>query len=260
MNTTLFINEIKIKAVPTIMLVLFLFLLMSSCSRKFYAPNQVVVPNLTDQHDMAISAGLLSGNGINGFGIDVGYSPLKNLGIIADYSYFLSSDLDDRSYGHIWNFGVGTYIPTEKINWEIYAGYGEGFNHQLLGTGIGEWVDFNMRRFFAQASFTVPTKYFHFFAGLRVAGLDFYDALIISSEPQANLSDIEFIRLNTPFYLFEPTWGFRVGTPGLYFTLQRTSSFSQLNTRNFSSPMSSIGVQVTPELWRTKNTKQRVQF
>lgn len=249
-----------LKTVSTLVLVLFFIaLLLPSCTRKYYAPNQVVVPNLTHRNDMAVSGGLLSGSGINGFGIDIAYSPIDYIGVISDFSTFVASNQQDRSHGYFWNVGAGTYIPGQKTNWELYFGYGEGFNHQILQTGLGNWVDFSMRRFFAQGTITIPTKYFHFFAGLRFAGVDFYDALIISSEPQADLNDLEFIRLNTPFYLFEPTWGFRVGTPGFYFTLQRTASYSQLNTRNFSTPMSSIGVQITPELW-LKKKENRVEF
>jgi len=229
-------------------------LTLSSCAKKFYAPNQVFVPNLTEQHDVAVRGDLVAGDYIRGASVQAAYSPMRGVGIMGSYSGFSATENNNSSYGHIWDLSAGTYFNAGKWNCEIYGGYGRGFNHQFLG--LGSWGNFDMERYHVQGTMILPTKYAHFFIGMRAAGLNFTTGQIILSDATEGLDGVEFIRTNTPFFLFEPTWGFKFGVPGIYVVMQRTSSFSALFNEGLSSHMASIGVQITPDLFRSKERKR----
>jgi hypothetical protein len=226
-----------------------------SCTSKFYAPNQVVIPNLQQKNDMMVTGNFVTGNDVAGVNLAAAYSPVNYLGISGSYSYFSASMADNPSYGHVWDLSIGTYIPRERINYEFYAGYGRGFNHQFLGAG--SWGDFNVYRIHGQGSLVVNiSPYFRFFSGLRLGSLHFTDSDIILSDQTVNIEDVEFIQRTSPFFLVEPSWGFYLGTPGFYLVMQRTSSYSQLSRRQLSANMSSIGIHINP-VTLFKKDKQR---
>lgn len=227
---------------------------LPSCTKKFYAPNQVFVPNLTERNDFAVRGDIIAGDYIRGVSAQAAYSPLKGIGIMGSYTNFSSSQEDNFSNGFLWDVSAGTYFNVGRWNCELYGGYGRGFNQQFLG--IGSWGNFDLERFHGQASMVLPTKYVHFFVGLRAAGLSFTSGEIIISDNTNDLDKVEFIRQNTPFFLFEPTWGFKFGVPGIYVVMQRTSSFSSLFNNGLSSHMASIGVQISPDLFRSKEKKK----
>ena len=138
--------------VPTIFL-LFIILMLSSCSHNYYAPNEGNVLKLSEAEDLKIS---VSGNknGKIPFGGDIkhsnlqlGYSPIKHLGLFI--SHFELDEIDNRRVGngHYTNLAVGTYYfkkkkkrPNKMIKdnrvipgflFDAYGGYGRGkvFNY-----------------------------------------------------------------------------------------------------------------------------------
>lgn len=234
---------------------IFSAIFFSSCTRKFYVPNQVHVPSLQQRNDFSLSGGLLTGDQVHGVSGYAAYSPLNNFGIIGSYSSFRASERENPSYGYLWDLGAGAYFPTTKANYEFYGGYGRGLNHQSFG--VGTWGDFDIERYFIQGAFTIPTKYFHFFAGVRMCLLRFNSGAIVLSEEFDETANIEFIRANSPFTMVEPTWGVRIGRPGIYMVMQRTSTFSRLSQKELTSNMASIGFHITPDLFTKGRKKKR---
>jgi len=228
--------------------ILTIITVFNSCSQKYYVPNQVFVSNVSQSQDFTVAGGVCVGDQVQGLGLQSAYSPFSNFAIQGTFSLFNATEIENPSHGYLWDVGLGSYFTSGNLNYEFYGGYGQGFNHQFFG--LGTWGDFNLSRYYIQGAFSLPTEYFHFFAGLRVALLYFNSGTIIVSDEFKETGTLEFIRANAPFSMLEPTWGFRVGRPGIYLVMQRTTTFSQLSQRGLTANMASIGVQVTPELFK----------
>jgi hypothetical protein len=228
---------------------------MSSCTRKFYVPNPIFSPDLHDQGDFAAEGFLLGGDEISGAGAHAAISPIKHLAFAGSFSYMQAANREDPSRGYIWDASIGTYFPGKKFNTEIYAGYGKGYNQLTLG--VGSEARLNMNRYQAQSTFTINTKYIQFFFGGRVSLLEFTDGIIVISDDFNDRDKIELIRERSPFFMIEPTWGFRLGNEYIKFVLQRTSNFSKLSRENMTTNVANIGLHINSDIMKPKH-KRRV--
>ena len=236
------------------LLAFILFLVLSSCTRKFYVPNPVFAPDLHDGGDIALEGFLLGGDEINGLGVNAAISPIKHLAFAGSLNFMEASDSEDPSRGYIWDMSVGTYFPGKKYNADIYAGYGRGYNQ--LSLGVGSEARLNMDRFHVQSTFTLNTKYIQFFFGARVSLLEFKNGLIVLSDDVRDMDKIEFIQKNSPFLMLEPTWGFRVGNESIRLVLQRTSNFSKLTNENMTTSVANLGVYINSDFFKPKQRRR----
>lgn len=156
---------------------------LSSCSRYYYKPNAVNTPLFTDgmQGHLAV-AGSIGGDGDDGdrttfADVQGSFSPVKHLGIIANYStwnYSPARSTGTPARAQLLEGGLGGYMPMGKrkvkMVTELYAGYGAG---QLKSD-----VDLDVQRFFIQPAI-----------GMRSPWVDASFALRWAFVNYANLDD-----------------------------------------------------------------------
>jgi len=146
-------------------------LFFSSCSHYYYAPDEANVLKLSEEKDLKIS---VSGNHDNEndethelkhLNLQVGYSPIKHLGIFTNH--FRIWGKDNASFyggnGHLTNLAVGGYYfiktksgldkvlkydygVTSGFLFDVYAGYGRGKIHQYYKQGGN--ADLFLRKYF----------------------------------------------------------------------------------------------------------------
>ncbi len=197
----------------------------SSCNRYYYKPNGVNAPLFTDGGQAHLNvAGSIGGNSgdYKGtryvFDLQGSVSPVKHLGIIANYStYGYTPDNPDAMNGnvdgkaHLLEFGVGGYYAKGKkfkMVTDCYVGYGGG--------QIRSDVDMRMKRFFIQPGIGVRSPAFDAVFNLRFINLryDNFNAKGMSNDYllQQNLVNSSGRRIdNTTYTFFEPSFTVRAG-------------------------------------------------
>ena len=208
----------------------------SSCNRYYYKPNGVNAPLFTDGGQVHLNvAGSIGGNGgdydYEGtryvFDLQGSVSPIKHLGIIANYStYGYTPDNPDVMNGnvdgkaHLLEFGVGGYYAKGnkfKMVADCYVGYGTG--------QIRSDVDMRLKRFFIQPGIGVRSPAFDAAFNLRLisATYDHFNAKGMSNDylMQQNLINSSGRRIDNTNYAFvEPSFTVRTGYKFLKVQLQ----------------------------------------
>ncbi|HRO44525.1 hypothetical protein [Agriterribacter sp.] len=208
----------------------------SSCNRYYYKPNGVNAPLFTDGGQAHLNvAGSIGGNGgdydYEGtryvFDLQGSVSPVKHLGIIANYStYDYTPDNPDAINGnvdgkaHLLEFGVGGYYAKGnkfKMVADCYVGYGTG--------QIRSDVDMRLKRFFIQPGIGVRSPAFDAAFNLRLvsAKYDHFNAKGMSNDYllQQNLINSSGRRIDNTNYAFvEPSFTVRTGYKFLKVQLQ----------------------------------------
>lgn len=152
----------------------------TSCNRYYYKPNGVNAPLFTDGGQAHFNFAGSWGDGDNGttdestsfFDIQAAVSPIKHLGIIANYSTynyntltpdFLSGRVDARAY--LLEGGVGGYyaLGERKFKFvvDFYAGGGAG--------QISSDVGLDVTRFFMQPGIGITSPWFDFSFNPRIS-------------------------------------------------------------------------------------------
>lgn len=156
----------------------------TSCSRYYYKPNAVNTPLFTDggQAHLAFcgSGGGTEDNdgGTAYFDVQGSYSPIKHLGIIANYStYKFNADNPNPNSGnvdaraHLLEAGIGGYMPVgerkAKFVTELYVGGGGG--------KISSDVDMKIRRLFVQPGLGLHSPWVDASFALRISNVKFSD-------------------------------------------------------------------------------------
>ena len=209
----------------------------SSCSRYYYRPNAVNTPLLTDAGQAHLNIAGSIGSTTDDFEDDgtsylfdlqASVSPIKHLGIIANYStYKYTPDNPDAINGnvdgkaHLLEFGVGGYYAKGnkfKMVVDCYAGYGGG--------QIRSDVDMRINRFFIQPGIWVRAPFFDAAFNLRLVSAKYssfdgkgmsYDYLL----SQGLINDNGQRRIDNTRYAFaEPSFTVRTGYKFLKAQLQ----------------------------------------
>ena len=155
----------------------------TSCNRYYYKPNAVNAPLFTDKGQLhcnfAGSTGDGSGAGnTNFFDLQGAYSPIKHLGIIANYStYSYTPGAPDMVSGNVAakaylaEAGIGGYYPVGekkfKLVLDIYGGGGLG--------KLESDVDMKVTRLFMQPGIGVTSDFFDAGFNMRLTNLRFSD-------------------------------------------------------------------------------------
>lgn len=163
-------------------------LLISSCSRYYYKPNGVNVPQLTKagQFHLTGTGSISSESDVNGTStntmsvtdIQASGSPLNHLGIMAGYSsYNYTTTVPDFASGNVnakanlAEIGVGGYyaVGGERIKMvvDLYGGVGFG--------NIQSDIDANVTRMFLQPSIGMRSNWFDVAFAPRLVNLKFSD-------------------------------------------------------------------------------------
>ncbi|HTN47566.1 MAG TPA: hypothetical protein VL098_14540 [Flavipsychrobacter sp.] len=239
----------------------------SSCSRYYYKPNAVNAPLLTDKNQFHIAgAGSISsitdddnseGGNFSFFDVQASYSPVKHLGIIANYStWAFRADNIDFSKGnvdadaHLAEIGLGTYMASgqgrTKFVADIYAGGGAG--------SLKSDVDMRARRLFIQpgVGFRHPAVEVGFnmrFSNIKYFDLDDHGRGTAYLTTQ-NLFDVQRNeRIDDRSYFFlEPALTLRTGYKFIKAQFNWTLATELSNVRwNYSESRFTVGLQFNLE-------------
>jgi len=204
--------------------------LFNGCTYNYYyAPNAQNNLRLTKPNEVKGDFGIFRSAGTNGIIVHSAYSPVKNLGIQANY-YRSSSNLDAGLKMQEGNLAIGTYYlhkfdPRENKTkhlfepgflFDLYAGIGIGQNKN----GISELFNnlttrtrFNYHKYYMQAGIHLQT-----FGAItigytfRLFYLDYKNALASGEILDAFIDDLNLLKANDPFLLRENSIKFSVGS------------------------------------------------
>ncbi len=142
-------------------LLIFSFLIFFGCKPPAYVPNKINAPFINEKYDFTADAGI----GVSGLNIQAAFSPVKHLGIMANFSTeaILSKENNSRynkvDFGEL---GAGYYLKFGKLFlFDLYGGGGMGFSKIVLDTtNRTDVTNVNYYRLFAQPSFAFTTNVF----------------------------------------------------------------------------------------------------
>jgi hypothetical protein len=203
---------------------LLILLATVSCNRYYYKPNGVNTPLFTDGGQAHLNAaGSIGADDNDGnsyvFDLQGSVSPIKHLGIIANYStWSYRPDYPDEGTGHVnldsrlLEGGIGTYYASKgkkvKLVTDLYVGYGVG--------SFKSDIDMKMRRFFVQPGIGIRSPWFDAAFNLRVINMKFTDFNAKGRDDNylmsQNLIDQIGRRIDSKNYTFaEPSLTIRAG-------------------------------------------------
>lgn len=142
-----------------------------------YIPNAVNVPLLSSQGQFQGSVC----SGTSGYDVQASYSPVSNLGLMANGSFYSNTDdsTGDYSKRNFFEGGAGYYTAFGGAGrFETYGGYGQGTStyrnsYELFGTQEVIATGY-YRRFFLQPSIGTATDFFDAALSMRTCYVNFY--------------------------------------------------------------------------------------
>lgn len=277
-------QNFTLKTLPSI---LFLSILLSSCTQRIYFPDKVVTPGLTAQFETKVNLSFRMHNSYSPTNdstsslkfspsIDLAFSPLNHLGVFGSYKtllnkYFRETDIFDpknldntKTFGGTFNdrileFGIGYFNKLgKKAKFEIYAGYGTG---NLKRTGpLFSQFDFTSKyhRFFIQPAAGIDFKHVSLMGGVKITNQkhdNFNSPIVPDLRLQLGLNGSDILKEN--FWLVQPFVTVEVGWEYLKFNAQIGIGTSSNETQIYSNrPIGyfSIGLvgQLNPGFWKKK--------
>ncbi len=219
---------------------LFIAVLLSSCSERLYYPDRANVPAFREAHEIKAVVSVKPQDNAVGPAVspaaDLAYAPINHLGIIASYRTIVNRDgylypvfdkPDNYSYnntpvniyGHRIEGGAGYFTGFGRMGiFEAYGGYGNG-----VVDGTSKFTS-RYNRFFVQPEAGVRSRIFSAMGGIRVTMEKFYG---FESGDPALLSEINserygpYVDLTAQrFFFVEPFVNFEVGYKYVAFNAQ----------------------------------------
>lgn len=216
-----------------------LLFLLSSCQQRLYFPDRANTPGLTHALEGKLSLSLkpqanahdsTKTDDMNfGTGIDLAFSPVNHLGLIASYRHindrYIKEDQDWNPFngssktiggvfnGSRWEVGAGYYDTVgSRGKVELYGGYGNG-TLQRRSQKLPEYdYDTRYHRFFFQPAAGLNiSRFFSFTAGIRFAFMSFYDFRSADPELKYTIGRTRQDVTNRIFPFLEPFANFEGG-------------------------------------------------
>ena len=210
-------------------------LLLSSCTtNRFYTPNTMLVPTLSDAGQATVRAGVSKDSDNSAFEAQAIYSPLPHLGIMASHFNLNFSgshqptsfsfppspvaeffDYDGKS--RFTEAGVGTYYQIGKQKeflLSAFAGYGQGktenqysrpTDSQGIETFDSQW---EYQRWFFQPGLSMQYRRFEVGTGIRFSWLNYFNGSINSRVGFGETERVELLDNTQPIFLTEVAWSF----------------------------------------------------
>lgn len=241
-------------------------ILLSSCSHDYYVPSDAMLLGLSEKGDIKASAnyGSNAGNGLTNrnYSIIAGYSPIKHLGLTANFFHFNNQMTTAFGRGQIGEIALGTYISkvkTKKVlkysknpaptkdhvhdvaikekkrvtTFDIYTGYAYGnvFNRYTEG-GLS---NLTFERYFVQSAIHVNfNSRWKFSTGLKLLSINYQKGLLQGSINDHEMTLIKQIQHINPIPMWEWMGRMEVGWPHLRFHGGFTITSLQKNEALFS--------------------------
>lgn len=214
-----------------------------SASHHFYATDEGNLLALREEKDLKVSAGYtphinsLPGNNLN---VQVGYSPIKHLGVHGSYfrirnSFTGAEDLDKNVYQYNFSGTVGGYyfkpakakevfdddeltsyespIEGKGLLFDGYLGYSRGAVNNFYFGETGK-IELDFQKFYLQGGFHIFLDKVGASFTLRGTQLNYLDSSTATGKLSASqLRKVEIIEDNNPFFFLESALKISVGKP-----------------------------------------------
>lgn len=216
-----------------------------SASHHFYATDEGNLLALREEKDLKVSAGYtphlnsLPGNNLN---IQVGYSPIKYLGVHGSYfrirnSFNEAEEIDKNVYQYNFNGAIGGYYfmpakakevfddegdgltsfesPTEGkgLLFDAYVGFSRGAVNNFYFGETGK-IELDFQKIYVQGGFHIFLDKVGATFTLRGSQLSYLDSSKATGKLTATeLRKIEIIEENNPFFFLESALKISIGKP-----------------------------------------------
>lgn len=231
-------------------LLLLLVVMLSSCTRYYYAPNAQNVPLFKERNEYRIMAGMGKiSDEISTGEVQAAYSITDNFAVSANYMGARGGDnLHDTS--HNWGRGnyiegsIGYFSPMQQnCVFELFAGLGNGSQHHQYGSTAKNngSADLRLSRFFIQPAFGFSNKYVDIAMSLRISSLSFYHISRQVDSGDRGFGEVSDIQASPNSFMLEPALTLRGGWK--YVKLQLQWVYSQnLNHPNLNFGNSNFNI------------------
>lgn len=176
-----------------------------------YAPNAISIPNLRDRFDGTLALGLGRGEWLRSREIQLHFSPVRHLALVANAMLTGSKDIIDRdvegSRYAFWEAGAGYYQAYAKGTVSLLAGMGQGNLNSTYNPNRKS--HFETRRWFVQPGIAYQDQYFSGGVAIRLNRLEYPFGETDYALDEFDLKAIRAIEQNAPFFL--PELGIRGG-------------------------------------------------
>lgn len=217
---------------PAVYIIL-IMLSVSGCSPKYYVPNSVNTPLLTQKGEF-MANGLFNDNRGE---LQLAYAPAANLGIVANGTLFFPKDQGNGNGGNgsFFEAGAGYFLPMpNNFVFETYAllGFGslENYFPESVQTypGTNGRLDASVFRISLQPSFGYKSRYFEAAVSAR-AGMINYSG-ISGNLVTGDVNQQQYLENNKGQLMIEPALTLRGGVDFLKLQLQLGSSVNMTNS------------------------------
>ncbi|MBK8965585.1 MAG: hypothetical protein R3D58_21735 [Saprospiraceae bacterium] len=205
-------------------------LLLPACtSNRFYTPNTMQIPMLSEKGQATVQVGIAKNKHNSGWEVQGIYSPLPHLGLMVNhfdlhYSGDTYSDFSQSFYAleyegqtRLTEGAVGGYLqtgPQKEYLISLFGGFGKGRTENRYlpqpdppGTETfnSSW---NYQRWFIQPALGMKYRRFQVGTGLRFVWVDYLNGDINSRVGQVETDRIALLEQNSPLALTEIAWTF----------------------------------------------------
>ena len=223
----------------TILLYAATILLLTGCSRYYYAPNMHNVPLFKDKGEARLAGGVSSGDEISSVEVQAAYSFTDHIGVMANYFNTNGGGGNNTGKGSLFEGAVGYFGPIKgDFRYEVFVGYGRG--------KVTSYYDANgtsklgIDKVFIQPAIGYTRNFLDVAVSAKVATSNFFVKDVDTSNATA-MNDMRFIRDNHHSYLFEPALTVRGGWKYAKLQLQYGYSFNLTNP-NFKQEKYNLGI------------------
>lgn len=200
-----------------IMTVLFLTVLLSSCSHYYYVANVQNVPLFKEKNELRLSGTYGEGDETRCLEIQTAYSVTDNIGVMADFMSASGGDISSKNYGkgNYFEGAIGYYRPTGKYGViEIYTGLGgSNQHHEYSSTDYNDYhgsSDLSFIKFFVQPSFGLTFNALEIALSTRAGSLSYYNINNKISGDVNRYYDLNTVA-NKNHFILEPAATLRAG-------------------------------------------------
>ena len=217
----------------SIMFIVLIAAITTSCSPLFYTPNTQNVPLITSKGDNKLS---VSGNG-NQIELQGAYGLTESFAIQANGGLYIPSDLDNGNggSGKFFEIGGGYFTPiAENFVFEVYGlvGLGTMENHfpatQEENPESKGDISANIIRVGIQPNFGYKSKHFEVAVSSRIVNLNYNN--IKGNLNFKNENQIDFLNDNKSNFLLEPAITVRGGLERIKLQVQYGYSYNLSNS------------------------------
>ncbi|MFK8006263.1 MAG: hypothetical protein AB8H03_07830 [Saprospiraceae bacterium] len=235
----------------TLFLLLFLFF-FSSCSHKYYAPNDGEFLVLTKRNDLHVSQSINGGN-LTSTSTQLGFSPVKHLGLTGSFFKIKGerNNPSDNTFqrkgdGTIWNTAVGGYYPflfdanndvtslfdesqQSGVLADIYFGYGKGEVNNYYE--IGGSTHFKFDKKYVQLGAHLILEKVNVGYQFRLGRLNYSEGKILGQATSLTMESFNSLNEKNNFKIIEQAFQFSYGIR--HFRIQFTST-GVVNNKNLN--------------------------